>query len=351
MFYMTLILCFVCSILITPIIKKLAFKVGATDRPNQRKVHEKIMPRMGGLAIYISFAAGVLIMNPQSPYHLAIVAGSIIIVLTGVLDDIFELQARYKFLNQVAAALIVVLWGGIDVDFINLPFGGRLEFGAFSVPITILWIVGVTNAINLIDGLDGLAAGVSSIALISISGMAIVMGDVYVMTIGFLLLASTLGFLIFNFHPAKIFMGDTGALFLGYMIAVLSLLGFKNVTFISFIIPVIMLGVPMTDTIFAIIRRLVKKAPLAAPDKSHLHHCLLNLGFTHRQTVLLIYAISAMFGLTGFIFSFTTMWGSLLILTIIILSIELIVESVGLVSKDYKPLLNMMKGIKFAKNR
>lgn len=351
MFYMTLILCFITSILITPLIKKLAFKVGATDRPNQRKVHEKVMPRLGGLAIYISFLAGLLIMNPESPYHLAIVAGSIIIVLTGVLDDIFELQARYKFINQLVAALIVVLWGGIDVDFINLPFGGRLEFGSLSVPITILWIVGVTNAINLIDGLDGLAAGVSSIALISISGMAIVMGDAYVMTIGFLLLASTLGFLIFNFHPAKIFMGDTGALFLGYMIAVLSLLGFKNVTFISFIIPVIMLGVPMTDTIFAIIRRIVKKAPLAAPDKSHLHHCLLNLGFTHRQTVLLIYAISAMFGLTGFIFSFTTMWGSLLILTIIILFIELIVESVGLVSKDYKPLLNMMRGIKYEKNR
>jgi UDP-GlcNAc:undecaprenyl-phosphate/decaprenyl-phosphate GlcNAc-1-phosphate transferase len=351
MFLMTLILCFISSILITPIVKKLAFKIGATDRPNNRKVHEKIMPRMGGLAIYISFVIGLLIMNPDSRYHMAIVAGSIIIVLTGILDDIFDLKARIKFINQIAAALIVVLWGGIDVDFINLPFEGKLEFGALSIPITILWIVGVTNAINLIDGLDGLAAGVSSIALISISGMAIVMGDVYVMTIGFLLLASTLGFLIFNFHPAKIFMGDTGALFLGYMIAVLSLLGFKNVTFISFIIPVIMLGVPMTDTIFAIVRRLVKRAPLAAPDKSHLHHCLLNLGFTHRQTVLLIYAISAMFGLTGFIFSFTTMWGSLLILTIIILAIELIVESVGLISKDYKPLLNMMRGIKFEKNR
>ncbi|RSD25214.1 glycosyltransferase family 4 protein [Mesobacillus subterraneus] len=352
MFIMTLILCFISSILITPFVKKLAFKVGATDQPNQRKVHAKVMPRMGGLAIYISFISGLLIMNPDSPYHLAIVVGSIIIVLTGILDDIFELKARVKLINQIAAALVVVLWGGIDVDFINLPFGrGELEFGVWSVPITILWIVGITNAINLIDGLDGLAAGVSSIALISISGMAIVMGDVYVMTIGFLLLASTLGFLIFNFHPAKIFMGDTGALFLGYMIAVLSLLGFKNVTFISFIIPVIMLGVPMTDTVFAIVRRLVKRTPLAAPDKSHLHHCLLNLGFTHRQTVLLIYAISAMFGLTGFIFSFTTVWGSLLILFIIIIAIELIVESVGLVSKDYKPLLNMMRGIKYEKNR
>ena len=181
--------------------------------------------------------------------------------------------------------------------------------------------------------------------------MAIIMGDTYVMAIGFIILASTLGFLPFNFHPAKIFLGDTGALFLGYMIAVLSLLGFKNVTFISFIIPVIILGVPLSDTIFAIVRRLVKKAPLAAPDKSHVHHCLLNLGFTHKQTVILIYAVSALFGLAGFVFSMTTMWGSLLILTLMLLAIELVVESVGLIDKNYKPLLNMMRSIKFARNR
>jgi UDP-GlcNAc:undecaprenyl-phosphate/decaprenyl-phosphate GlcNAc-1-phosphate transferase len=351
MLYLTLILCFIISICITPFVKKLAIKVGAVDQPNKRKVHEKIMPRMGGLGIYISFIIGMLIMNPDKPYHLAIIAGSVVIIAIGILDDIFNLAARFKLLGQIAAAVIVVMWGGIDVDFINLPFGGKLEFGFLGVPITILWIVGVTNAINLIDGLDGLAAGVSSIALISISGMAIVMGDIYVMSIGFILLASTLGFLKYNFHPAKIFMGDTGALFLGYMISVLSLLGFKNVTFISFIVPVIILGVPMTDTLFAIVRRLVKKAPLAAPDKSHLHHCLLNHGFTHRQTVFLIYAISAMFGLTGFIFSFTTVWGSILILTIIFLAIELIVESVGLVDKNYKPLLNIMRGIRYEKNR
>jgi UDP-GlcNAc:undecaprenyl-phosphate/decaprenyl-phosphate GlcNAc-1-phosphate transferase len=348
---MTLVVCFICSILMTPVVKKLAFRLGATDSPNNRKVHEKIMPRMGGLVIYISFMIGLLIMNPDSKYHFAIMIGSVIIVLTGILDDIFELSAKVKLVNQLAAALIVVIWGGVQVNFINLPFGGILEFGWLSVPITILWIVGVTNAINLIDGLDGLAAGVSSIALISLSGMAIIMGDMYVMTIGFILLASTLGFLLFNFYPAKIFMGDTGALFLGYMIAVLSLLGFKNVTFISFIIPIIILGVPMTDTIFAIVRRLVKKAPLSKPDKSHLHHCLLNLGFTHRQTVLMIYMISAMFGLAALIFTLTTMWGSLLILTIILISIELIVESVGLVDKNYRPLLNLIRGRKYVKDR
>lgn len=340
-----------CSILITPLVKKLAFRLGATDRPNDRKVHQKIMPRLGGLVIYFSFMIGLFIMNPDSPHHYGIMAGGLVIVLTGILDDIYELSARVKLVTQIAAALLAILWGGVQVSFINLPFGGMLEFGGFSFVITLLWIVGVTNAINLIDGLDGLAAGVSSIALISISGMAIIMGDGYVMTVGFLLLVSTLGFLVYNFYPAKIFMGDTGALFLGYMIGVLSLLGFKGVTFISFIIPIIILGVPMTDTIFAIVRRLVKKTPLSAPDKSHLHHCFLNLGFTHRQTVLMIYAISALFGLAAFIFSLTTVWGSLLLITIILLSIELIVESVGLVDKNYRPLLNMLQGRKYVKNR
>ncbi|OIK16343.1 undecaprenyl-phosphate alpha-N-acetylglucosaminyl 1-phosphate transferase [Bacillus sp. MUM 116] len=349
MLYLTFLLCFLCSILITPIIKKLAFKVGATDNPNQRKVHKKIMPRLGGLAIYVSFILGLLLLHPNSQYHAAIVVGSIIILATGILDDIFELSARIKFLLQIAAALIVVFWGGVHVDFINLPFGGEIEFGAMSVPITVIWIVGVTNAINLIDGLDGLAAGVSSIALITISAMAIVMGDFYTMTMGAILLASTLGFLIFNFHPAKIFMGDTGALFLGYMIAVLSLLGFKNVTFISFVVPVIILGVPISDTFFAIVRRLYNKNPLSAPDKSHLHHCLLKLGFTHRQTVLLIYAMSAMFGLAAVIFTMTTFWGSFLLIAIILLAIELIVESIGLINSNYKPLLKIVQVL--ARNR
>ena len=349
MLYLTFLLCFLCSILITPIVKKLAFKVGATDNPNQRKVHLKIMPRLGGLAIYVSFILGLLLMHPDSQYHAAIVVGSVIILAAGILDDIYELSAKIKFLLQISAALIVVYWGGVHVDFINLPFGGNLYFGAMSVPITVIWIVGVTNAINLIDGLDGLAAGVSSIALITISAMAIVMGDPYVMTMGAILLASTLGFLIFNFHPAKIFMGDTGALFLGYMIAVLSLLGFKNVAFISFVVPVIILGVPISDTFFAIVRRLYNKNPLSAPDKSHLHHCLLKLGFTHRQTVLLIYAMSAMFGLAAVIFTMTTVWGSILMLIIILLAIELIVESIGLINVNYKPLLKIVQVL--ARNR
>ena len=357
MFYLLLLMCFICTILLTPVIKKLAFKIGATDKPNQRKVHQKIMPRLGGLAIYISFIIGIFIAQPASPYpHTlsAIMVGSFIIVVTGVLDDIYELSAKVKLVGQLVATLIVVFWGGVQVEFINLPFStGVLEFGFLSIPITILWIVGITNAINLIDGLDGLAAGVSSIALITISIMAILIPNPFVVIMGSILLASTLGFLLFNFHPAKIFMGDTGALFLGFMIAVLSLLGFKNVTMISLIIPVIILGVPISDTIYAILRRIVNKKPISAPDKSHLHHCLLGLGFSHRQTVLIIYAIAAFFGLVAIIVSQAKLVGSFILIAILLILIELFAEKIGLVGKNYRPLLKLYQNIRYstAKNR
>lgn len=352
MFYLTMLISLITSILITPIIKKLAFKIGATDKPNYRKVHQKIMPRLGGLAIYISFLVGFLILKPENPYIESILLGSIIIVLTGMLDDIYELSAKTKLIGQLAAALVVVLWGGVQVEFINLPFTTNvLEFGYLSIPITVLWIVGITNAINLIDGLDGLAAGVSSIALITISIMAIIIPNPFVVMIGGILLASTIGFLFFNFYPAKIFMGDTGAMFLGFMIAVLSLLGFKNVTLISFIIPIIILGVPISDTFYAILRRIMHKKPLSAPDKSHLHHCLLDLGFTHRQTVLLIYAMSAFFGLVAIIFSQAKLLGSIGLIIVLVITIELLAEKIGLVGKNFKPLLNLIREIRYSSAR
>jgi UDP-GlcNAc:undecaprenyl-phosphate/decaprenyl-phosphate GlcNAc-1-phosphate transferase len=342
MLILTLILCFLLTLGITPLVKKLAYKVGATDQPNVRKVHQKIMPRLGGLAIYIGFIAGFLILRPEDPYAGAIILGSAVILLTGMADDIFDLSPRLKLLGQLTAAFTVVL-GGVQIEFINLPFGGVLEFGMFSIPITILWIVGITNAINLIDGLDGLAAGVSTIGLATIGFMAMLKGDVFVMSLALILIVSTLGFLYFNFHPAKIFMGDTGALFLGYMIAVLSMLGFKNVTMISLIVPLIILGVPISDTFFAIIRRIVNKSPLSAPDKSHLHHCLLRIGFTHKQTVIIIYAIAAMFSLAAIIFSMSTLWGAMIVIAVLPIAIEGFIESIGLVNSNYQPLIKFVK--------
>jgi UDP-GlcNAc:undecaprenyl-phosphate/decaprenyl-phosphate GlcNAc-1-phosphate transferase len=343
---LTLVISFLAAILLTPIVKKLAFKIGATDKPNQRKVHSRIMPRLGGLAIFLSFLIGIFIYKPMGEYHLPIVIGGIIIILTGMLDDVMEISPKVKLAGQIAAAAVIVIYGGLQVEFIKLPFGGIIDFGYLDIPLTMIWIIGITNAINLIDGLDGLAGGVSSIALLSIAGMSVVMGNSYVTVMALIVAASTIGFLFFNFHPAKIFMGDTGALFLGYIISVLSLLGYKNVTFISLVIPVIILGVPISDTFFAIVRRLVNRQPLSAPDKAHLHHCLLKVGFSHRQTVLLIYAMAAIFGLVAFIFSQATVWGSMIVILVLLVIIEVIVEKIGLVRDDYKPLLKIMKGLK-----
>ncbi|MFC9541790.1 glycosyltransferase family 4 protein [Lysinibacillus sp. NPDC056959] len=350
MLYVSIIAAFVASILLTPLVKRLAFKIGAVDAPNYRKVHARIMPRLGGLAIFLSFLIAVAIFQPiliinenGSNFLLAIIIGACIIVATGVVDDMREISAKAKLVGQLIAALIVIFVGGIQIDMITLPFVGELNFGLLSIPLTIIWIVGITNAINLIDGLDGLAAGVSTIALITLAVMAIIMHNMFVLAIAAILAAATFGFLFYNFHPAKIFMGDTGALFLGFMISVLALLGFKNVTVVSLIIPVIILGVPISDTFFAIVRRVRMKKKWSDPDKSHLHHRLLDMGFTHRQTVLIIYGIAIMFGLAAVIFSMAKVWGAILLVAVILTAIEILVEVIGLAGKNYKPLLNFVR--------
>lgn len=334
------------TLILTPILIKISLKINATDKPNHRKVHTNPIPTLGGLAIFVSFMIGLFILQPASPYHLSIICGAILIIGLGVIDDLYNLSAKVKFIVQIVAALLVVFWGGLQVEFINLPFGGQVEFGFLSSMITILWIVGVTNAMNLIDGLDGLAAGVSSIALLTIAGMAIIKGDVYVTTLALVLFFSTVGFLPFNFFPAKIFMGDTGALFLGYMISVLALLGFKNVTIISFIIPIFILAVPISDTLIAMVRRYINKQPMSSPDSSHLHHRLIQLGLTHKQSVLFIYILSGMFSIAAFLFSMTTVWGSIFILVISLVVLQMLIETLGLINNDYKPLTNFFKGLR-----
>ncbi|WP_085994088.1 glycosyltransferase family 4 protein, partial [Oceanobacillus senegalensis] len=252
-FIVALVITFMATLVITPFVIKFAIKVGAVDKPNNRKVHTKLMPRLGGLAIYSGFLIGVLAFFPDVLKYWPVLVGGLIIVITGIIDDMKELSAKMKLGGQLLAALITVL-GGIKIEFITLPAGNIVEFGYFAIPLTILWIVAITNAINLIDGLDGLAAGVSSIVLLTFSGLAISMGNPTVALLGFMMLGSTLGFLKYNFNPAKIFMGDTGSLFLGYMISSLAVMGlFKNVAVFSLIVPIIILGVPILDTTFAII--------------------------------------------------------------------------------------------------
>ncbi|NLJ59241.1 MAG: undecaprenyl/decaprenyl-phosphate alpha-N-acetylglucosaminyl 1-phosphate transferase, partial [Tissierellia bacterium] len=210
MIIFSLLLTFIMSIIITPFVIKLAKKIGATDAPDERKVHDKIMPRLGGLGIYISFLIGVFIFIDDYKSIAPILIGSLIIVLTGFVDDLYTITPKVKLFGQLLAALVTVI-GGVRITYVTIPIFDRVEFGLLAIPVTIIWIIAITNAINLIDGLDGLAAGISSIALITISILSIIMANPLVALLGTLLLGSTLGFLVFNFHPAKIFMGDTGS--------------------------------------------------------------------------------------------------------------------------------------------
>ena len=340
-------------LLITPFVIKFAHMVGAIDAPNERKVHTRLMPRLGGLAIFLAFVGGFLALSPafglldtgiKANAAWGILIGGIIIVLTGALDDRFEISPKMKLLGIVAAAIVVVSFD-MKVEFINIPLAGTGQnLGEWlSIPITIFWIVGVTNAINLIDGLDGLAAGVSAISIGTILVLAIMMGNVTVILLCVVLLGSIVGFLFFNFHPAKIFMGDSGALFLGFCIATLSILGFKQATLVSFVVPLLIIAVPFSDTIFAIIRRKLNNKPWNAADKNHLHHCLLRLGLSHRNTVLLIYGISTMFGLIAILLSNAAQWVTLISIIVILLLVEVGAELIGVIHKKKKPILSFVR--------
>lgn len=337
---------FITVLIITPFIIKFAIKVGATDKPNNRKVHQKVMPRLGGLAIFIGCIAGYFAGGLYSEQMTGILIGAFLIIGLGVLDDILELSALVKLTGQILAASTVVATG-LTIDFISVPFlVERYELGIWAIPVSVIWIVAITNAINLIDGLDGLAAGISVIGIATIAFMAGAAGKPLILTLALILIGSTIGFLFYNFHPAKIFMGDTGALFLGYSIAILSLLGlYKSVTLFSFIVPVIILGVPIFDTSYAIIRRIINKKPISAPDKSHLHHRFLAIGLSHRNTVLSIYFLGILFSLSAVLVSITTLVGSLLILFGLFVTFQLIAETVGLVNDKYKPFIRMYRKV------
>ncbi|MCP3028084.1 glycosyltransferase family 4 protein [Halobacillus sp. A5] len=331
--------CFIIAVCMTPFIIKLSKYVGAVDHPDIRKVHTKKMPRLGGAAIFFSVVLGFLFFIPNHSYAVPLLIGGVIIAATGIFDDILNLPPLYKLFGQSMAAAVVIS-SGVKIEFVNLPFGAPVEFGFLSIPITLFWIIGITNAINLVDGLDGLAAGISSIALLTITSMAVMMGNQFVVIVGLLVLGATLGFLVYNFYPAKIFMGDTGAMFLGFMISVLALLGFKNVTLFSFVIPILILGVPISDTLITVIRRKLQNQPIMKPDFAHLHHNLLKLGCSHPQTVIIIYTLSALFSLAAVLFSQATLINSLVVVSILIFSAEIIIEISQVAGEKYRPLLN-----------
>ena len=292
---------FIFVALIIPFVKKIASHIGAIDIPDKRKVHTKPMPRLGGLGIYAGFLLGYMLFGEHTTMMNSILIGSFILIITGIIDDIKPLKAKYKLIGQIVASLIVVFYGGILLKDISF-FGINMNFGWASYPITILFILGCINCMNLIDGLDGLAGGISSIFFLTIGIIGVMQGRTgLTVVITFIMLGSTLGFLVHNFNPAKIFMGDSGSMFLGFIIAVITLLGFKSIITSSIIIPLCILIVPILDTMCAIIRRKLKGESISAPDKSHFHHQLLRRNFGVKGTVLFIYLITALFSTASII--------------------------------------------------
>ena len=295
----------VLSYFFTPPVKNFAHKVGAIDVPKDaRRMHKKPIPRLGGLAIYGGFLCSILIFGQLDETVLCVLLGAAIIVALGIFDDVLALGAKLKFVVQIVAAAIPVCIGDLQIGlFTNLnplsdtPF---VHLGILAVPVTIIWIVGITNAVNLIDGLDGLAVGVSSIAAITMLAVALLTGNMPIAITMAALAGACIGFMPYNLNPAKIFMGDTGSTFLGYMLATVSIMGlFKFYAVISFAVPFLILGLPIFDTANAIIRRVAAGRSPMSPDRGHVHHKLIDMGFNQKQAVAILYAISATLGLTA----------------------------------------------------
>ena len=294
------------ALIATPAVIVLAAKTGAMDAPDARKVHKGPMPRIGGLAIYGGFMAAILAMlnfaeltQEVANGVIGLLLGGTLIVIIGLIDDYKNLPAKVKLLGQILAACVVVYFD-VRIDVITDPFGDYLYLEYLAAPATVFWIVALTNTVTLIDGLDGLAAGVSTIASITIMLVALQEDVMIVALFTAALAGAALGFLRYNFNPAKIFMGDTGSMFLGFILAGISVIGaVKCTATIALIVPILALGLPIMDTTFAIIRRYRGGVPIFKPDKGHLHHRLLDLGFSQRQAVLLMYVISALLGLSA----------------------------------------------------
>ena len=287
----------------TPIVKMLAFRIGAVDVPkDNRRMHKKPIARLGGLAIFYGFIISILCFAEIDTELQGILIGSVIIVVMGIFDDIYSLNALFKFLVQIGAAMVVVLHG-VQIDHISsfgLGESPYIALGVFAIPITVLWIVGVTNALNLIDGLDGLAAGISTISTVSLFAISLITREVGVAVVTAAIAGAGFGFMPYNLHPAKIFMGDTGSTFLGFMLASISIVGlFKSYAVISMAVPFLILGLPIFDTLFAILRRVLRGQSPMKPDRGHVHHRLIDLGFDQKQTVVILLIASGLLSLSA----------------------------------------------------
>ena len=342
---LALLTALVVSFLMTPVVKSFAYKVGAIDVPKDaRRMHHKPIPRLGGLAIFAGFMVSILLfvdirLNPQMQ---SILLGAVIIVVLGVVDDIMALPAKLKFVVQIAAALIPAL-NGVSIQALSNPniFSGNAYWVLdwLSIPITVLWIVGITNAVNLIDGLDGLANGVSAISAATVLVIALICSETQVAIVMAALVGACVGFLPYNLNPAKMFMGDTGATFLGFILATMSIQGlFKFYAVISFAVPFLILGLPIFDTAFAMIRRVAHgQSPMHA-DRGHIHHRLIDMGLNQKQAVATLYVISGILGLSAVVL--TTGGEGKVMLLVVALCIVAVVAARVVFPKEVKEELH-----------
>ena len=309
---LAILIAFVVSFALTPVVKILAQKLGAMDVPGEaRRVHAHPIPRMGGLAIFLGFIVSMLLFADITQEVRGILLGSIIIVITGVIDDIISLRAWTKFLIQILAAVIAVLHG-VVINVVSNPnvFSSQeaIVLGWVAIPITVLWIVGITNSVNLIDGVDGLSSSVTTVVMVTLGLIALFMNNAgldpeatsVVMVLALATAGACIGFMPYNLNPARIFMGDTGSLLLGYVLATVSVLGlFKFYAIVTFVVPVLALAVPLSDTLFAFCRRILHGQSPFHADRGHFHHKLMDLGLNQKQAVAILYAISATLGLAA----------------------------------------------------
>jgi len=318
---------FAVALLCTPFAKKISVQFKAIDYPKKRGIHKEPIPRMGGISIVIGFLATAAIIMPfveemRDPQFYGFIAGAVIIALTGAVDDIYGLRPRVKLMMQIVVSCIVI-YSGTRIDFIMWP--ELIRFEALSAPITMFWIIGIINAVNLIDGLDGLAAGVSSISALCIMAMCMISGNQPAAVLAAMLAGSCFGFLPRNFNPAEVFMGDIGALFLGYVLAVSSIIGlFKSYALLAVVITAFALALPICDTTFALIRRVVQGKPIMRADRGHLHHRLIDAGISHAKAVVILYAVSLVCGIIAIAIALKDL-RAVLVMTVFVIIMALMV--------------------------
>lgn len=330
------------SVILTPIVNWIALKLDIYAHTNERTIHKGKIVRIGGVAIYVAFILAMTYFSDGIDNAIqGLLIGSAIMFLGGLIDDIVDLNPLLKLAFQFAAAFVLIQIGGVELGTIHLPFNIVIDMGIISLLITFVWVIGITNAINLIDGLDGLASGVSTIVLLTIAAISIADDRADIAMISLIVAGATLGFLFFNFHPAKLFMGDCGALFLGFIVAAISLMGFKGSTFITLGFPMLLLAVPIIDTISAMLRRLLSGKRFTDADKGHLHHVLMNR-FGHRNTVFIIYAITIAFGISAYIYISNKTIG-LVCVAALFIGLEIFIEKTHMISNNFHPLTSLYR--------